>query len=537
MPTSAPSDTGREATISKERTNVRLRSRGARRLALAAVAFSLIPASARAVTVDPANRDSVVAAYTAVAVEGNRVDPGWTGNAETCTPGTESAASQNAALEAVNFVRGMNYLPPVVLDAELSRRALSAALIMAANDDLSHNPTPAWRCWTQEGADAAGTSNLAIGLRTATSTVIAYINDDGLTNRAVGHRRWLLYPPLGTIGSGTTTNTNAITAIGTPSQGRANVLTVSWPPSGQVPWPLIFDRFSMSSALYPNADYRQAQVTVTANGTPLPVTINPIENGYGDNTIVTEVAIPDALRSARPETTFVMTVSNVINPATNTPMTLTSQTHAFDFDTPELVNLTAVGNQGEIHWAAAEHGVPITGFTVTYTPSAGTGAPQTFTLPPSARSFTPPSLGANNVLYTVDLVAHSRLGDITERTYFVANRAATTTRPPQTTTKPPATTSRPRLIALGPPRIVRVERARAVQLKLNTSATVRATVYRRHPRLRRFVAYRVLKPRKLAAGKRRMMIGVLSKGTYRVVTTGRRPGWVTAKRTTDFAVR
>ncbi len=286
---------------------------------------------AQASALDTWDRGAVKDAYAAAVVDGRRVSPGGTGSADTCTAGTESPASQAAGLAAVNFARAMNGLPPVSLDASLSNRALSAAMMMTANNSLSHSPPSTWRCWTQEGSTAAGTSNLGLGYRTSTATVIdGYIGDPGDGNRAAGHRRWILLPTLGTIGIGTTSNANALTVIGTGRQSRVAAETVSWPPSGYVPWPLVYGRFSLSSSKYPGADYSNAQVTVTANGTPLGVTVNPVANGYGDNTVVADVATPAALRNAQADTTFVMTVSNVSVSGSPVPLTLSSRTIAFD---------------------------------------------------------------------------------------------------------------------------------------------------------------------------------------------------------------
>ncbi len=298
---------------------------------------------------DSWDRAAVTDAYTAAVVDGRRVSPGWTGSADTCTVGTESSASRAAGLAAVNFARDMNGLPPVTLDASLSDRALSAAMLMTANNALSHSPPSTWRCWTSDGSTAAGKSNLGLGYRSSAATVIdGYIGDPGDGNRAAGHRRWILLPTLGTIGIGSTSNANALTVIGTRQQPRVVADTVSWPSAGYVPWPLMFNRFSMSSARYPNADYRDAQVTVTANGTPLDVTVNPVANGYGDNTIVADVAIPSALRTAKADTTFVMTVSNVVVSPSSAPLTLSSRTIAFDPNsaTPSSPGSTALPGGG-----------------------------------------------------------------------------------------------------------------------------------------------------------------------------------------------
>lgn len=291
---------------------------------------------------DAWDRAAVKDAYTAAVVDGKRVSPGWTGSAATCTAGSESSSSRQAGLAAVNFARDMNGLPPVSLDPALSDRALAGALLMLANGSLSHNPPTSWRCWTQEGRDAAATSNLAYGYRNVAGTVIdGYIADPGGNNLAAGHRRWLLLPTLGTVGIGTTSSTNALTVISTGRQPRVNEGTVSWPPSGHVPWPLVFGRFSMSIAKYPKADYSSARVAVTADGTPLDVTVHPVANGYGDNTIVADVVIPAALRAAKADTTFVMTVSDVSVSSSSPPLTLTSRTIAFDPDAPIVASPSA----------------------------------------------------------------------------------------------------------------------------------------------------------------------------------------------------
>ncbi len=299
------------------------------------VVLAAIGPAPAALALNTWDRAAVKTAYDSAVVDGRRALPGWTGSVDTCTVGAESPASHTAGLGAVNFARAMNGLPPVTLDAAASNRALSAALIMRANNSLSHNPPSTWKCWTEDGKQAAGTSNLGLGYRNATSAVIdGYIADPGDGNTAAGHRRWILLPTLGTVGIGTTTSSNALTVIGTGRQSRVDAETVSWPPSGHVPWPVVFGRFSMSSSRYPTADYRDAQVTVTVDGTPLNLTVHPVANGYGDNTIVADVVIPSALRNAKADATFVMTVSNVSVSSSSPPVTLTSRTIAFDPGAP-----------------------------------------------------------------------------------------------------------------------------------------------------------------------------------------------------------
>jgi hypothetical protein len=57
---------------------------------------------------------------------------------------------------------------------------------------------------------------------------------------------------------------------------------VAWPPRGFVPYPLVPDFWSFS---YPEASFRGAKVTMRRNGTRIPVTLQRIQHGFGDNTL------------------------------------------------------------------------------------------------------------------------------------------------------------------------------------------------------------------------------------------------------------
>jgi hypothetical protein len=58
---------------------------------------------------------------------------------------------------------------------------------------------------------------------------------------------------------------------------------VAWPPKGHVPYDLVPARWSLS---YPGADFSAASVSVTRDGQPVSVQLEPIANGYGENTLV-----------------------------------------------------------------------------------------------------------------------------------------------------------------------------------------------------------------------------------------------------------
>lgn len=50
----------------------------------------------------------------------------------------------------------------VKFNSTLSKKAQRAALMMAANQDLSHFPPAGWKCYAKDGAEAAGNSNLSL---------------------------------------------------------------------------------------------------------------------------------------------------------------------------------------------------------------------------------------------------------------------------------------------------------------------------------------------------------------------------------------
>lgn len=106
------------------------------------------------------------------------------------------------ALGSINFLRTLCGLEAVELSATLTERAADAALLMAYNGEISHQPTK------QEGVDdalyergssAAADCNLAMfnwhGEQLLTEAVVQFVRDERGSNRYVlGHRRWLLYP-------------------------------------------------------------------------------------------------------------------------------------------------------------------------------------------------------------------------------------------------------------------------------------------------------------------------------------------------------
>ena len=272
--------------------------------------------------IDTNQRDAVLLFLRSVHDSSSGVPVDWTGSLSGCNAGSTSTASQDATQRRINWVRAMAGVPAAVqLDAVLNQKAQQAALMMAAQGQLSHAPQPGWACWTAAGAEAAANSNLT---QNAGASVITddYLHDPGANNAAVGHRRWLLHPQTRAMGTGDVQGSDGTRSV------AANVLWVidsqvgavrpavrdgfvAWPPPGFVPHTSVYPRWSIS---YPGADFSQALLSMSENGQAIATQAEPVESGYGENTLVwLPGAWRDGMRWSRPtaDTRYQVSVANV----------------------------------------------------------------------------------------------------------------------------------------------------------------------------------------------------------------------------------
>jgi uncharacterized protein YkwD len=218
----------------------------------------------------------------------------WTGSVNGCVAGDTTEAFKRAVLRRLNYYRAMAGLPGnLSLDLAWSAKAQQAALMMDANDSLSHAPPASWTCYNADGAEAAGRSNLAYSTFPGRNVGLldGYMQDRGANNAVTGHRRWILYSRLATVGSGDAPQANALWILGPGTTGTAAAApTVNWPPRGYIPRPLAAptDRFSFSC---PGANFAPATVAMRNDaGQPVSVRVESrSDDGYGDNTIVWSV--------------------------------------------------------------------------------------------------------------------------------------------------------------------------------------------------------------------------------------------------------
>ena len=253
----------------------------------------------------------------------------WSSESDQTCPTTDISATGRAnALKMVNLYRWLAGLSPVDHDMGLDRSAQTCALLMAANQTLSHGPSPAWNCWTEEGSRAAANSNLASA--PGVFSVDGYMVD--LNNDAhLGHRRWILARPLQTIGLGSVLTSPGqgyscmwVSPVGepwTPGTDVSGQDLVMWPPPGKVPaevirpagfqsyWPDLDDvGWSIQSD---SIDLRQAQVTMTANGATVPIVVRSLDSNVGSFYAIS--LVPVGWHSV-PNTRYEVDVRGIPNP-------------------------------------------------------------------------------------------------------------------------------------------------------------------------------------------------------------------------------
>ena len=246
----------------------------------------------RGLSVDPQSRQQSRDFYLQHYLASNGADASWTGSQASCTPGDTSQSFQQAVLRRINYFRAMAGVPAdVSLNADSNRKAQAAALMMSVNHQLSHSPPSSWLCYSADGADGAGSSDLYLGVY-GPDAVSGYIKDPGASNSFVGHRRWVLYPQTQEMGSGDIPPTQAYPAANALFVFDAHLsdprpLTreafVAWPPPGYVPYQVVFPRWSFA---YDGADFSAATVTMQSNGASLALAQAAPATGYGENTLV-----------------------------------------------------------------------------------------------------------------------------------------------------------------------------------------------------------------------------------------------------------
>lgn len=269
--------------------------------------------------IDTADRDAVTTAYRAMFAR-PVPEMDWTGGHDGCRPGDSSDRLRSETLLRIRFYRAMAGVPSHIEEnADLSRQAQAAALMMSAQGELTHHPGTDFACYTPDGDRAAANSNLYLG-RTGPSAIDGYIEDPGQGNTDVGHRSTILHPPTRYMGIGHVAGidgrfpANALwvfddDVFADVYRTREADRFVAWPPRGYVPAPIVYPRWSFAIA---EADFERAEVSMTVDGRRVDLEVIERISKHGEipsSVIVWEPDLSD--RDDDRDVTYRVTVSQV----------------------------------------------------------------------------------------------------------------------------------------------------------------------------------------------------------------------------------
>ncbi|CAA6819329.1 MAG: Chitinase (EC [uncultured Thiotrichaceae bacterium] len=278
--------------------------------------------------IDTTNRQQVRQFYNSVYLASLDTPIGWTGDVSTCSAGTTTSEFKDSVLSRVNYYRAMAGVPAnITFDSTFSAKAQEAALIMSAEGGLNHFPPTTATCYTVDGAEAAASSNLSLG-NNGWDAVGSQMRDNGASNDVAGHRRWILFPQTQEMGTGDIPDsenagtsyrkTNSLWVFdgrGGDPRPTTREEFVAWPAKGYNPYQTVPVRWSFS---YDNADFTNATISMTEDGSSITPVIETRNLNYGESAIVW---LPDGMSadgsSARwpqpsADTNYDVTIDNVM---------------------------------------------------------------------------------------------------------------------------------------------------------------------------------------------------------------------------------
>ena len=312
-------------------------------------AYLIFTSSANAgLSVNTSNRSDVIRHFLSNYLTSENFEDHheWTGDMNIGDPGQVSERLHDDVIRRVNYFRSMAGLSAdISLSDELNAKSQQAAFMMAYNNTLDHYPSTDWDHYSESGAEAARHSNLSLGFNTpyfGPSAVDGQMEDRGLDNYSVGHRRWILYSrapkemghgsiPLTFIISKpepepepepepTPKNKNSamvLWVIGKESnQQQNNPEFIAWPPKGFVPRQIVYKRWSFA---IPNkrkifTDFSRSKISVRHQDIELPTEIiyRGNSNQGNDPTLVFEIKDFTNSGNSFEDQNYSVTVSEIV---------------------------------------------------------------------------------------------------------------------------------------------------------------------------------------------------------------------------------
>lgn len=296
-----------------------------RRLALLALLAGCGPKEARVIdgpqtcdqgctSPDDRSREGVCARWR----EGHAISTpiGFSPGLGACEPGSLADGAIADTIRRIDLFRWLAGLDGVGHDPAFDADA-QACSVLAAHWDFGrqespHTPSPDATCYSEAGRRAASTSNLSWGVRHPANTIDGFMEDAGANNvDALGHRRWILNPPLGLVGvgyyeGGTNLGVASCLRVFDMSGGGAAPAWNAVPPAGFAPIEMARWTWSLQGSV---PGVSAAAVTMTDDaGAPLAIEVHRLQVGAGEPAVAW---IPVGWAPA-PDTTYHVTVSGLV---------------------------------------------------------------------------------------------------------------------------------------------------------------------------------------------------------------------------------
>ena len=237
------------------------------------------------------SKDEIISLYNKLYISSEIDSIIWDGQTQKCICGTLESEIYKKAEDRINFFRLACGLKEVKLNSSFNIEAQSAALLVKANNQLTHYPTQEMKCYNQSSTN--GCHKSCLGFTDfknfkETSFVTGFIQDFGTNNYFVGHRKWILYTKLTEFGYGATDNSEALlTADGVSNDSINLPQYIAYPWNGYVPINLIFPKWSFSIPEDKNVDFSQATVTMyDSNGKLINAVKLQEKKNFLDHTLV-----------------------------------------------------------------------------------------------------------------------------------------------------------------------------------------------------------------------------------------------------------
>ncbi len=241
-----------------------------------------------------------------------------------CDAGTLKQGAINDTLTRINMFRWLAGLGPTTADASLNAGAQLCANLESWWDFglgvSPHSPPAGVKCYTSEGASFAGMSNIAWGSGHPAQAIDQFMDDSG-NETTMGHRRWIVNPPLNPIGvgywetGGQYGNAECLAVFGSSGNGP-NPDWVAVPNQGFVPLTIAQWTWTFHGNIGGVAGAQVSMLLVDDN-TPLAVQILPLSQGYGEEAIswVPQGWQPQAGKTYRVTVEAAATVTYDVKPA------------------------------------------------------------------------------------------------------------------------------------------------------------------------------------------------------------------------------